>query len=330
MKKILSMICIAVLLSACSSEGRLFGKAKRLTDQGEYAQAIAVYSAIIKKNSNNAAAYASRGLLYEQLQAKDNKELKQHKLLAKRDYERAVVLNNKQPEIYNNLAALCIDEEKYEEALSYLNRALEIQPNYTLALLNRAVVRSKLKQYDRALLDFSRVESMTPESSLLLLNRGLAEFGAGYYAGAVEDFTRLIDLDPNNARAYLERGRAFMKMGYFQDAIDDFRQATALRADYAMAYFYIGEVLFSQGDTDQGIAYAQHAKTLAPLYVPVYEMLGDMLALESPVEATQHYLAARKLDPKNTARYDGKIRLMNSENGRKRVVYNRFANLDKK
>ena len=275
------------------------------------------------------AAYANRGLLYERLNAKDAKELKQYKQFAKRDYERAVSLNANEPEILNNLAALYIDEGDYDEAILYLNRALAFNPNYALALINRGVARSKQKQYGRALADFTNAEKLAP-SALLYLNRALTEYAAGYYATAIDDFNNVLDLDAQNARAYMERGRTFIKMGYYQNALEDFQQAIALRPDYAMPYFYAGELLFSRGDTETGVAYAEQAVALAPGYAPAYDMLGDMLALESPVEATRHYLAARKLDPAHASRYQQKIRLMNSEQGRKRVVFNRFTNLNKK
>jgi len=330
MKKVFSLVLVVFLLAACgSSETSLFRKAKRLTAKGEYQKAISVYSTILKKNTSSAAAYANRGLLYERLTPKNAKELQQYKGMAKRDYERAIALNADQPEILNNLAALYIDEGDYDQAVLYLNRALSISPDYGLALINRGVVRSKQKRYGRALVDFAKAEEVSP-TVLLFLNRALTEYAAGYYASAIDDWDNVLKLEPKNARAYLERGRALVKMGYFQDALEDFQRAIAFRADYAMPYFYAGELLFSRGDTDTGLAYAEQAANLAPNYAPVFEMLGDMLALESPVEATRHYLAARKLDPKNAAHYQQKIRSMNSEKGRKRIVFDRFANLEKK
>ncbi len=135
-------------------------------------------------------------------------------------------------------------------------------------------------------------------------------------------------MQPDSARAYLERGRALMKMEAYQNALEDFQQAIALSPNYAMPYFYTAELLFNKGETDQALSYAERAKLLAPNYAPAYEMMGDMLALESPVEATQHYLAARRLDPQRALRYQGKIRLMTTEAGRQRVVADRFYDLN--
>lgn len=331
MKKVLSICLLGLLLAACGGrEASLFSRAQQLVAKKQYAKAIPLYSQIIKNNPESLAAYANRGLAYEQLSTKNKEELAKNRKLAEKDYERAIALNYQRPEIFNNLAALYIDEGKYTEALTLLNTAIALRPNYELALINRAVAKSQLGKFGAAITDFSHAEELNRNSPLLYLNRGLAEYAAGYYASAAEDFSNLAELQPQNPRAYLERGRSFIKMGYFQNAMDDFQLAMAVRPDYAMPYYYAAELLFSRGDVDEALAYAQRAKTLAPDYAGVYDMLGDMLALESPVEATQHYLAARRLDPTHAARYQGKIRMMTSENGRKRVVADRFLDLEKK
>lgn len=330
MKKIL-WICLSVLiLAACSGkEEKLFSKAQVLADKGAFEKAIQAYSVVLKNNPENYAAYASRGLLYERLTPKNAQQLKKNKQLAERDYLKAIEINYTRPEIFNNLAALYIEQGRYEEALGYLNHAIALNPDYFMALVNRGVVFSQQGKLNRALLDFARAEALNKTSPLVYLNRGLAQFREGYYAGAVDDYTTLTFLDENNPRAYLERGRAFVKMGYFQNAMDDFQKAIAAQPDYALAYYYAAELLFSKGETDEAVAYAQQSKLLAPNYAPVYDMMGDMLALSSPVEATQHYLAARRLDPLRAEYYQNKIRMMTTENGRKRVVADRFLEIGK-
>ena len=330
MKKVWLVALSALVLAACGgSEASLFRQAQVASDKGQFDKAIRLYSTIIKNNPDNYAAYASRGLAYERVKVKDTEEMKKNRELAERDYLRAIDLNYQRPEIFNNLGALYIDQGRYQEAVLNLNQALALRPNYFMALLNRAVALSRQGKIGMALVDFSMAEKIDPQSALLYLNRGLAQFAVGYYASAAEDYSQMIELDPQNPRPYLERGRAFMKMEYYQNAMDDFQQAIALNPNYAMPYFYAAELLFNKGEVDEAVAYAERAKLLAPTYAPAYEMLGDMLALESPVEATQHYLAARRLDLQRSLRYQGKIRLMTTEEGRKRVVSDRFFDLQK-
>lgn len=330
MKKLCLMCLCTCMMAACSgNEAVLFRKAQIAADKGQFEKAIRYYSTIIKNNPDNYAAYASRGLAYERLLPKESGDLQKNRVLATRDYEQAISLNYVRPELYNNLGALYADQGRYQDAILNLNQALMLRPNYFMALLNRAVAYSKQGNINQALVDFSHAEQLNPHSPLLYLNRGLAEFAAGYYEPAAQDYSQLMALQPDNARAYLERGRAMVKMEAYQNALDDFEQAIALNPNYAMPYFYAAELLFNRGETDQAIAYAERAKLLAPNYAPAYEMLGDMLALESPVEATQHYLAARRLDPQRALRYQGKIRLMTTEAGRQRIVMDRFYDLNK-
>lgn len=331
MRKILCLCAGIALLAACGGkEDSLFSKAQRLADKGQFAKAIQVYSQIIRQNPDNYAAYASRALLYEQLKAKDAEQLKKNKQLAEHDYLRAISLNYQRPEIFNNLAALYIDQNRYGDAILQLNQALVLQPDYFMALMNRGIAKSKLGKLSDALVDFTAADKVRPHTALLFLNRAIAEYEAGYYESALNDFSTVIELEPNSPRAYLERGRTFIKMGYFQNALDDLQHAMTLKPDYAMPYYYAGELLFSQGKVDEGISYLEQAKAYDPNYAPIYETLGDMLALESPVGATQHYLAARRLDPQNTQRYKTKIRMLTTEDGRKRIVAGHFMNLDKK
>ncbi len=329
MRKICLMVLSACLLTACGGgETSLFRKAQMAADKGQFDKAVRYYSTIIKNNPENYAAYAGRALAYEQLPAQDAQARQKNRQLAARDYAKAVELNYRRPELFNNLGALYVDMGRYEDAVLTLNQALVMRPNYFMALLNRAVAYSRMGKLSQALVDFTAAERLNPSSELLYLNRGLAQFSSGAYEGAAADYTEMMAINPDNPRAYLERGRALMKLNAYQNAMDDFQQAIALKPDYAMPYFYAAELLFNKGDTDQALAYAERAKLLAPNYAPAYEMMGDMLALESPVEATQHYLAARRLDPQRALRYQGKIRMMTTEEGRKRVVAGRFYDLN--
>jgi len=330
MKKVLCVCMMALFLAACGGkEAGLFSQAQQLTAKGEFNKAIKVYAQIIKNNPENYAAYASRGLLYERLQPKDVEELKKNRQLAEKDYEKALELNYQRPEIFNNLAALYIDEGRTAEAILKLNQALFLKPKYQLALLNRAVAKSKQGNLSGAMVDFSAVEELDNAWPLLYLNRGLALLEGGYYASAAEDFGSLAELQPQNARAYFERGRAMIKMEHYQNAIDDFQIAMAIRPDYPLPYFYAAQLLFVRGEIEGATAYAQQAKELAPNYAPVYDFLGDVLALASPVEATQHYLAARRLDPQHANKYQNKIRMMTTEEGRRRVVAARLLDIEK-
>lgn len=324
MKKFLTGMIAVLLLIACSEDKRLFKKAQLAASKGDFSQAIQIYTRILKKDPNHYPALINRGILWERLPAKDMEERAKNRARAEEDYLQAIDINPNLPETYNNLGALYIDLKQYFEAVSYLSEAITLNPRYFTALMNRAIANYNLGRSIDALSDFNRASQLKENDPLLLLNRGLTYYDMGQYESAVADFSRLIAVDPSNARAYLERARSFIKMGYPANAYADLEEAVTLKPSYALAYYYMGDLLFRKGEKDQALGLLVKSKELANQYAPTYELMGDMLSMEDPVSATANYMVAKKLDPQGAKRYEAKIRLMRSEEGRERVLANRF------
>lgn len=325
MKKLFLGVIACVCAAACgSSDKELFKEARFATSKGELNQAVELYTRAIKQNPDNFAAYLNRGVLWERLPVKDNKERKKNRQRAEQDYLQVMEINGNNAEAYNNLGALYIDMGRNLDAVDMLSSALMLEPRYFTARMNRAIAFYRLGRTIEALDDFNKAARLRPRNQLLLLNRALAFYDMGQYENAVEDLTYLISLNPADARAYLERARAFIKMGYPAEAYADLEQAVTLKPSYALPYYYMGDLLFRKGETDAALGMLARSKELANQYVPTYELMGDMLAVEDPVSATANYMVALKLDPAHARRYEAKIRLMKNEEGRARVQANRF------
>lgn len=324
MKKVLSLLAVVLLLAACGKDNKMFKQAQLAASKGNFTKAIQIYSRIIKENPNHYAALVNRGVLWERLPVKDAKERAKNRAYAEADYLRAIEVNSAVAEPYNNLGALYVDTGRNGDAIIYLSEAVDRSPQYFTALMNRAIAYYRQGRTNAALQDFNSALKLRDDEPLLFLNRGLAYFDSGMFDAALDDFSYLIYLRPDDARAYLERARVFMKMGYPANAYGDLEEAVAIKPTYALAYYYMGDILFRKGDTDQALGMLVRSKELANQYVPTYELMGDMLALEDPVSATANYMVAKKLDPANARRYDAKIRLMKTEEGRERVLANRF------
>ena len=324
MKKIVVGILAVFLFIGCGEDKRLFKQAQLATSKGEYAQALQLYSRILKKDPKHYPALINRGVLWERLPAKDASERAKNRNLAERDYLAAMEINPNVAETYNNLGALYIDMRRNMDAINSFSQAINLNPRYFTALMNRAIANYNLGRSMAALEDFNRASKIRSEDPLLLLNRGLVYYDMGQYEAAIVDYTHLIAVDPDNARAYLERARAFIRLGYPSNAYADLEEAVTIKPSYALAYYYMGDLMFRKGEKDYALGLLVKAKELASQYVPTYELMGDMLAMEDPVAATANYMVAKKLDPAHASRYEAKIRLMRTEQGRERVLANRF------
>ena len=324
MKKILMGFLAILLLVSCSEDKRLFQKARLAASKGHYSEAVQMYSQLIKHNPKHYAALINRGVLLERLPVKDIQERNRNRELAETDYLAAIGVNPSVPEVFNNLGALYIDMKRNLDAVYYLTEALNNNPRYFTALVNRAIANYNLGRSLAALSDFNQAAKIRPDDPLLLLNRALVYYDMKQYESAALDLEHLIAIDPDNARAYLEHARVMNRMGYPANAYADLEEAVTIQPSYALAYYYMADLMFRKGEKDYALGLLIKSKELAQEYAPAYELMGDMLAMEDPVSATANYMAAKKLDPANSTRYDAKIRLMRSEAGRERVMANRF------
>ena len=324
MKKVFSLLAVAVWLVACGSDTQLFQKAKLAESKGNYAKALSLYNQLIKQNPHHAAALTNRAFVWERMPAKNAAEKAKNRAFAEQDYLRALEANPNQPETYNNLGAMYMDENRNLDAIAYFSQAIDKNPSYFRALMNRGTAYSKTGQFTNAMADFNAAAMLRPNDSVLLLNRGLAYLEANKYEQAEHDFSHAIAMQPNNARFYVERARTLVKMGYPADAYDDLVQAISLKPDYALAYYYLGDIMYRNGDKDFALGALVKSKELASGYAPTYDLMGDMLAVEDPVAATANYMVALKLDPAHAAKYQRKIALMKTDEGRYQVTTARF------
>jgi len=328
MKKLLGFAIAVFLLGGCNSDNSLFKDAQLAASKGKTADAIQIYTRLIKQNPNAAAAYLNRGVLWENAPAKNAKEKKKNLAYAEQDYLKAIEVDNKFAQAYNNLGALYIEQKNYDEALYNLDSALYYSPAYFTALMNRAIVRSRMGHTDKALKDFNDALSLRDNEPMLYFNRAVVYFNIQQYGAAVEDFSHAIMYDPENPRLFLERSRALDKAGYPASAYADLEEAITIKPDYALAYYYMSDLLYRKGELEMALGYLARAKELANEYAPTYELMGDMLAMNDPVVAVANYKAALKLDPAHKQRYERKLNLMRSEQGRERITSERFKPKD--
>ena len=185
--------------------------------------------------------------------------------------------------VYRGLAYYRLDTGNVGWALEDYNQAIEEEPDFTEAYVNRGVLYLEQGLYDRAIEDFDKVIKLNPDYALAYNNRGLAyaqkdtydraiddcdTFGCLYptnhifvsayaqkdaYDRAIQDFSQAITLKPDFAEAYNNRGLAYALQGAYGRAIEDFSQAIKLNPGDALAYYNRGYAYVQKGDYDQAL-----------------------------------------------------------------------------
>ncbi|MBO0804506.1 MAG: tetratricopeptide repeat protein [Nocardiopsaceae bacterium] len=122
-------------------------------------------------------------------------------------------------------------DNRYEDALSDFNRAIELDPERTWAIAQRGELYRIRGRYEEALKDFDRAIELDPDYYWAIASRGQAHQAAGRYDEALTDFDRAIELYPNFQWAIGMRGRTYEAMGRYGEALADFNRAIELDPD---------------------------------------------------------------------------------------------------
>lgn len=320
MKKFLLVLTvISLFVCACAPKNdALFKEAVKLGREGKLSAALRIYNNILKKDPEFFSALVNRAIIYEKIGEYN---------LAEQDYIEALTLDPKRPELLNNVGSFYLSQKRPLLALSYLDQAVQINPDYYIALLNRAAVNQELGYLNAAADDLDHALEILPGNLTVIRSKAIVDYDRFYFEDAIKGFTEVLYYNPNDAKTFYARGMAFRLSGKYANALNDFNMALSIDNNYVYALYRRAELLFKSGDYQAALGDLDRLKGLDNTFAPAYELTGDIIAIEDPVPAVANYLAAKKLDPANADRYDAKIRLMGSERGRKGVIAKTFLDL---
>jgi tetratricopeptide (TPR) repeat protein len=118
-----------------------------------------------------------------------------------------------------------------EQAIVDYTRALEADPDYIVAQINRGIEYQRLGQFESAVADLTSVIEANPDYQNGLVWRAEALLELGEFEAAIEDLDRAIDLQHADGYAIYLRGRARLGHGQFEAAFTDYTRAIELGYD---------------------------------------------------------------------------------------------------
>ena len=128
------------------------------------------------------------------------------------------------------------DKDKYQEAITHYDRAIDINHQFAAAYNNRGFAKSRLDRYEDALADYNEALRINPQLADAYYNRGFAKFRLDRYEDALADFDQALRINPQLADAYSNRGLAKGKLGKYEEAIVDFTEALRINPQLVEAY----------------------------------------------------------------------------------------------
>ena len=223
----------------------------------------------------------------------------------------------------------------FKEARTGFARALELDPDFALAMLGLARLSEKeqalslVRRASRLKGRLSEREQLHVDLQLAGLEKGpderlkiareilkrypddfratttvaMYEASKGRNEEAVRLFTKLLEADPNSADAYNMIGYHHGYRGEYERAMENLKKYQFMSPDQANPHDSIGEIQAFSGRYDEAIVNLNRALAIKPDFFAAYDHLG--VAYEGKgdyAKAFEHYVKAAEAAPVDEAR----------------------------
>jgi tetratricopeptide (TPR) repeat protein len=182
------------------------------------AVSLSIGQSVVEQNLTEGVGYAAQGK-FEEAKEEFEKALKADPFSGAARDSLEVIEDVTQRKIERKSAihlfkgAACVLKEQWNQGIHQYNKALEMNPEFTIAYRTRGFVYCCKGKYERAISDFTKAINLSPRYADAYFFRGVAYIRKGQYDQAILDCSKAIELNPRHAAAYTNRAVVYYYMG---------------------------------------------------------------------------------------------------------------------
>ncbi len=207
---------------------------------------------------------------------------------AVKGYGKALMLNPRLPDVYNNLGVALRAQGKLEAAIACYRRALSLRPNNSGVYSNMGNALRELGRLDVAKASHQQAVKLAPSSPEAFYNLGLVLRDLGEGAAALSCFDRTLTLNPEHVDCHWDRSLALLQKGDLEAGFEEYEWRWKLDRspprDFAQPLWdggnFKGKTLLVHQEQDFGdmIQFAR--------FLPAVKALGGTVVVEAQPELT--------------------------------------------
>jgi tetratricopeptide (TPR) repeat protein len=198
---------------------------------------------------------------------------------------------------------------------TYTPTALYVSTPHTISEAYRAAMRAfENQEYEQMLSLLTQAADVEPDAPDILYHMGQARYFLGEYTEALAHYEQALTLDDTFAPAYLGRARVRSILDPDEDILADLDQAILLDSQYGEAYLARAAYVLQQDELEAALDDLEAAKSIIPDSPEVYLLLAQvLLAMDDPAAALAAAQSAYEKDITLIDTYAtlGKIYLIN-------------------
>ncbi|MDD3012709.1 MAG: tetratricopeptide repeat protein [Candidatus Gastranaerophilales bacterium] len=211
-----------------------------------------------------------------------------------------------EPENYNALnlfGILLFQHKRYEEAIIYVEKAIDIHP-IPYFYINLGNIHSAKGEFDKAIDFYNESLEMDPNNPDPWFGLGMCYKNKNENDKAIEYYEKAIKLNPSFYSAHVNLGNIYKVKNEFDKAIENYKKAILFNQNDPDIYNSLGLVYFDRYEIEEAIYCFQKAIKIKPNYEKAYINLGNIYKTKGEITQALKYLnLAIEMNPDNYASY---------------------------
>jgi choline-sulfatase len=190
-----------------------------------------------------------------------------------------------------SLGNACQRAHRYEEAITYFKRALELKPDYDLPVINMANAYRALGKDEAALAGYEHYLTIDPKNAHVRYQVGEIYLDRGDVPRAEQNFRQALEIDPRVAPARNAIGVLAFRRGDLATAEREVRAALEMKNDVRLAHYNLA--LIAEERNDLRVAEAEYRRELE-IHPDAYKAAFNLGRLYERLGNQQAQIAALK------------------------------------
>jgi tetratricopeptide (TPR) repeat protein len=191
---------------------------------------------------------------------------------------------------YFDLGVFAYEDGDYQNAESYLKKALELSPDNPYYNHYMGKTYLKTEEYKAAEQYFSRAWKLDSEISGLKYDRAMLNYKTSKYSMASDLFTEIVNEDPSNVLAQYHAGVSLLKQRKYDKALDPLLAAAEMSPTIkANGFYYAGACYWEMGKADKAVEKFEYVRDHADSEMLRENALTWLRTIEEEKKARKPY-----------------------------------------
>ncbi len=150
-------------------------------------------------------------------------------LLSEADFNASLKVDPNYINSYIGLGVVKLKQNKTEDALLSVNKAIQIDNKNKEALMLRSQIYKKKSEIPSAINDLSTLVQFYPDDEEILYQRGMTYYDNNQFQNALADFSKVLLKNEKNKSALYKRGNTYEKLGKNDEALKDYEKLLSIK-----------------------------------------------------------------------------------------------------